>query len=156
MILVALCGLVCAAHTSASFDLLGYVEVRELCVLFDEIHPDVAAVFDEADREDSMTEMRIRLVSYVHFASFSVGARVHCRFRLGGVHALRFWLVEAIQPRRIVEIGTRDGQSFMAFGQAIDRLGFDTSLFGIGTWQVAGGPQTNRCWIVCGTGGTAS
>lgn len=52
-----------------------------------------------------------------------------------------FWLVEAIQPRRIVEIGTRDGQSFMAFGQAIDRLGFDTSLFGIGTWQVAGRPS---------------
>lgn len=52
-----------------------------------------------------------------------------------------FWLVEAIQPRRIVEIGTRDGQSFMAFGQAIDRLGLDTSLFGIGTWQAAGQPS---------------
>lgn len=52
-----------------------------------------------------------------------------------------FWLVEATQPRRIVEIGTRDGQSFMAFGQAIDRLGFDTSLFGIGTWQDVGQPS---------------
>lgn len=46
-----------------------------------------------------------------------------------------FWLVEALSPRRIVELGTREGQSFMAFGQAIDRIDPGCSLFGIGTWH---------------------
>ena len=84
-------------------DLLGYVEVRELCVLFDEIHR-IAVVFDEADREGFDDRNEIRLVSYVHFARASLWSQSSLPIPDWVEFALRFWLVEAIQPWRIVEL----------------------------------------------------
>ena len=46
-----------------------------------------------------------------------------------------FWLVAAIRPRMIVELGVHTGNSYCAFLQAVQTLGLDTRCFGIDHWQ---------------------
>ena len=46
-----------------------------------------------------------------------------------------FWLVAALMPRRIVELGTHHGFSYLVFCQAIERLGLDCTAFAIDTWK---------------------
>lgn len=48
-----------------------------------------------------------------------------------------FWLVDALQPRKIVEIGTNDGSSYFSFCQAVANLELDTQCFSINTWSGA-------------------
>src|SRR6267154_313299 len=45
------------------------------------------------------------------------------------------WLVGALKPRKIVELGVHTGNSYCAFLQAVHRLGLDTQCFGIDHWQ---------------------
>lgn len=45
------------------------------------------------------------------------------------------WLVEAMEPRTIVELGTHNGLSFFVFAEASRRLGLDTRLFAIDSWE---------------------
>jgi hypothetical protein len=45
------------------------------------------------------------------------------------------WIIEAARPRTLVELGTHNGFSFMAFCQAIQRLGLDTRAFAVDTWR---------------------
>lgn len=44
------------------------------------------------------------------------------------------WVIEAARPRTLVELGTHNGFSFMAFCQAIQRLDLDTRAFAVDTW----------------------
>jgi GT2 family glycosyltransferase len=48
---------------------------------------------------------------------------------------LAMFLVEAMKPSVVVELGTYYGDSYCAFCQAVDVLGVDTRCFGVDTWR---------------------
>jgi Methyltransferase domain len=45
------------------------------------------------------------------------------------------WLIGALRPSMLVELGVHTGNSYCAFLQAIDRLRFDTRCFGVDHWR---------------------
>lgn len=45
------------------------------------------------------------------------------------------WLVAAMQPQSIVELGTHNGVSYAAFCEAVSRLALDTQCHAIDTWK---------------------
>lgn len=46
-----------------------------------------------------------------------------------------YWIVDAVRPRSIVELGTHFGFSYFVFCEAIARLGLETSAFALDTWE---------------------
>lgn len=46
-----------------------------------------------------------------------------------------FWLVDALRPRSIVELGTHFGFSYFVFCEAVVRLAIDTSARALDTWE---------------------
>lgn len=45
-----------------------------------------------------------------------------------------FWLVDALRPRTVVELGVHHGYSYFCFCQAIARIGYAAQVFGIDTF----------------------
>ncbi|WP_246139999.1 class I SAM-dependent methyltransferase [Protaetiibacter larvae] len=43
--------------------------------------------------------------------------------------------MDALRPRTLVELGTHTGFSFFAFAELADRLGLDTRLFALDSWE---------------------
>ncbi|WP_199183412.1 class I SAM-dependent methyltransferase [Cryobacterium sp. Y82] len=46
-----------------------------------------------------------------------------------------FWLVDAVRPRSIVELGTHFGFSYFVFCEAAHRLNLETRAYALDTWQ---------------------
>ena len=46
-----------------------------------------------------------------------------------------FWLVEALAPRTVVELGTMSGNSFAALAQGVQMLGLDAACYAVDTWK---------------------
>lgn len=46
-----------------------------------------------------------------------------------------YWLIDVLKPRSIVELGVHRGFSYLAFCQAVSRLGLECVCAGIDTWQ---------------------
>ncbi|MBQ0823533.1 glycosyltransferase [Microvirga sp. HBU67558] len=53
-------------------------------------------------------------------------------------------MIEALKPQTLVELGTQDGFSYLAFCQAVRRLEYVTSCYSVGTWEridITGSPR---------------
>ncbi|GEM_PF-589217 len=46
-----------------------------------------------------------------------------------------FWIIEALRPTSLVELGTHSGNSYCAFLQAIAACGLSTSCYAVDTWE---------------------
>jgi O-antigen biosynthesis protein len=46
-----------------------------------------------------------------------------------------FWIVEALRPKMLVELGTHTGFSYCAFCQAVQEKNMDTSCYAVDTWK---------------------
>ena len=54
---------------------------------------------------------------------------------VGWPHPLCFWLVEALRPRVVVELGVHSGNSYCAFLQAVQSLELAAQCYGIDHWR---------------------
>lgn len=46
-----------------------------------------------------------------------------------------FWIVDALRPRSLVELGTHSGNSYCTFLQAIVQAGISTACYAVDTWE---------------------
>nr|MDA8208552.1 class I SAM-dependent methyltransferase [Actinomycetota bacterium] len=45
-----------------------------------------------------------------------------------------FWVIEAAEPRTVVELGTHKGDSFAALCQRVKEIGLDATCYAVDTW----------------------
>jgi len=60
----------------------------------------------------------------------------HIRISAWLEHApFAFWLMDALKPRTVVELGTHNGFSFLSMCQAAKSAGLNTTIYAVDTWQ---------------------
>jgi chaperonin cofactor prefoldin len=52
-----------------------------------------------------------------------------------GLIPFAFWVIDALRPRMLVELGTETGVSYCAFCQAISYLNLSTACYAVDTWE---------------------
>jgi hypothetical protein len=50
------------------------------------------------------------------------------------------WLIEALKPRALVDVGTFHGESYLAYCQTVSECNLRTRCFAVGPWRVADRP----------------
>ncbi|GAA3632158.1 hypothetical protein GCM10022200_13800 [Microbacterium awajiense] len=53
----------------------------------------------------------------------------------GGHAPFAFWLMDVLAPRSVVELGTHNGFSTFVFAEAAKRLGLDTTIDAVDSWE---------------------
>lgn len=46
-----------------------------------------------------------------------------------------FWLIDALRPKKVVELGTHNGYSLFVMAEAVWRLGLDTQILALDSWE---------------------
>ena len=75
------------------------------------------------------------LQAFLSPASFWVPDQLGPQFAWLEHAPFAFWLIEALRPRVLVELGTHGGYSYFVFCQAIQRLKFETRCYAVDTWK---------------------
>ena len=83
-------------------------------------YPPQTTVVDRLGIGDELTWTPDRLVQFEHWVG-------HIPFA--------FWIIKALRPRLLVELGTHRGNSYCAFLQAISALKVDCACYGVDTWK---------------------
>ncbi|MBG6214162.1 hypothetical protein RCH23_002730 [Cryobacterium sp. CAN_C3] len=83
---------------------------------------------------DSSTSLNAANAAWLSPASFWQPRHITTSAWLG--HApFASWIVDAIRPRSVVELGTHFGFSYFVFCEAIRRLGLSSTAFALDSWQ---------------------
>lgn len=85
------------------------------------------------ETDDAPSTMRTP-VPAISLASFWTPDHLPASGWLGHV-PFAFWLIDALRPRRLVELGTHRGLSYLSFCQAISTSGAGTAAHAIDPWQ---------------------
>jgi len=80
-----------------------------------------------------------RLIDPAQDALFAVAPRAGVVSAWYGHVPFAFWLVQALRPRTLVELGTHNGVSYSAFCEAVRGAGLATQCAAVDTWE--GDPQ---------------
>lgn len=81
-----------------------------------------------------VTDPAVRSEAWLSQASYWSPPQITTSAWLG--HApFAYWIMDAVRPRSVVELGTHYGFSYFVFCEAVVRLGLETTAHALDTWQ---------------------